>query len=618
MKISQTCKLIKKFVSGILVSLTIVTYSAAAPVSAQAANTTGTAITQSNASSIVVKVNDKVIALDDSKPYIDSNSKVMIPLVPVLKQIKSDTSVQVKGRSVIVKDSNISVRFNSGDEKVTANGKLVTLSTKPLVSGEKVFVPLEFFSEVLNELVDWDSTTQIVKISNTEKNTEDSLNKPLFYTKDKIIATKLDDYLNALQKSDNFHGSVLVAKDGNILLNKGYGMANFEQNIKNKSQTRFLIGSMTKQFTAMAIMQLEEKGLLSEQDKLSKYVPDFPHGDEITIYNLLTHTSGIKSLDRIPGFFNMKPEDLQNINAAINFFKNQPLDFKPGTEFEYSNSGYILLGYIVEKVSGMNYENYLNENIFKPLNMNNTGIGYIGKEKMYNSSGYQGYLDVVPISDELVIDGVHGAGNLYSTTEDLYRWNMALDTEKLVSKKTMDKMFSKYVEMYKGSDIYYGYGWMIADTKNGHEVFHGGNMLGFTSNIARYTDKGLSIIILTNAGYYNINPLTYTLSNIALGDNYSMPKARNIIKLDNTSLNKYVGKYEIEGIGNVFIKNEDGHLYFCQDGVEQKYELFPESQYKFFLRTLDGDITFDTNSNGQVTGIDITNFIGKYHGDRTN
>lgn len=611
--------MIKKCISGLLVSLTLVTYSAVTPVSAQMATTTGTAITATKASSIVVKVNDKVITLD-SKPYVDSNSKVMMPLVQVLKQIKSDATVQVKDGSTTIKGSNVNVRFNSGDENITVNGKAIALSAKPVISAGQVFVPLDFFSEALNELVDWDSSTQIVKISDMEKNTEDSLNKQLFYTKDKIIATKLDDYLSALQKSDNFHGSVLVAKDGNILLNKGYGMANFEQNIKNTSQTRFLIGSMTKQFTAMAIMQLEEKGLLSEQDKLSKYIPDFPHGDEITIYNLLTHTSGIKSLNELPGFLNMKPEDLQNINTAINFFKNQPLDFKPGTQFEYSNSGYLLLGYIVEKVSGMNYESYLNKNIFKPLNMNNTGIGYIGKEKMYNSSGYQGYLDVTPVSDEIIVDGVHGAGNLYSTTEDLYRWNMALDTEKLVSKKTMDKIFSKYVEMAKGSGIYYGYGWMIADGNNGHQVFHGGNVLGFTSNIARYTDKGLSIIILTNSGYYSINPLTYTLSNIALGNSYSMPKARNVVKLDNSILNKYVGKYQSKNMGTISVINEDGHLYYSSDGADQKYELFAEAQDKFFLRILDGDITFDRNSNGQVTGIEI-NMPGygvQYHGDKTN
>lgn len=612
--------MIKKCISGLLVSLTLVTYSAVTPVSAQAIDGTVTDITASKTSSIVVKINDKTVTLDQ-KPYVNSNSKVMMPLIPILKQIRSDAVLQVKGNNITIKGSNVNVTFKSGDEKVTANGKAITLSTIPIVNYGQVFVPLEFFSEAFNQLVDWDSTTQIVKISDMKKNTEDSFNKQLVYANDKIIAAKLDDYLTALQKSDNFHGSVLVAKDGNILLNRGYGMANFEQNIKNTSQTRFLIGSMTKQFTAMAIMQLEEKGLLSEQDKLSKYVPDFPRGDEITIYNLLTHTSGIKSLNEMPGFLNMKPEDLQNINTAINFFKNQPLDFKPGTQFEYSNSGYLLLGYIVEKVSGMNYESYLNKNIFKPLNMNDTGIGYIGKEKMYNSSGYQGYLDVTPISDEIIVDGVHGAGNLYSTTEDLYRWDMALDTEKLVSKKTMDKMFSKYVEMAKGSGVYYGYGWMIADGDNGHEVFHGGNVLGFTSNIVRYTDKGLSIIILTNSGYYTINPLTYTLSNIALGkNNYSMPKAKNVIKLDNSVLNKYVGKYKSKDMGSISITNEDGHLYYLADGANQKYELFAESQDKFFMRTLYGDTTFDKNSNGQITGItiDMPGYGMQYHGDKIN
>ncbi len=218
-------------------------------------------------------------------------------------------------------------------------------------------------------------------------------------------------------------------------------MANFEQSIKNTSQTTFPIGSMTKQFTAMAIMQLVEKGMINEQDKISKYIPDFPNGNDITIYNLLTHTSGLVIFNELPGFFTMKPEDLQNIDNVINLFKNKPLNFKPGTKFEYCNSDYLLLGYIVEKVIKMSYEDYLQKNIFKPLNMNDTGVSYKGKEKMYNSNGYSGYLDVFPVSDEIVLDGVHGAGELYSTTEDIYRWNRALNTDKLVNKATMGKYF---------------------------------------------------------------------------------------------------------------------------------------------------------------------------------
>lgn len=162
---------------------------------------------------------------------------------------------------------------------------------------------------------------------------------------------------------------------------------------------------------------------------------------------------------------------------------------------------------------------------------------------------------------------------------------------------------------------------MIADGDNGHEVFHDGNVLGFTSNIARYTDKGLSIIILTNSGYYTINPLTYALSNIALGkNNYSMPKAKNVIKLDDSILNKYVGKYKSTDMGNISITNEGGHLYYSADGTNQKYELFAESQDKFFMRILYGDTTFDKNSDGQVTGItiNIPGYGMQYHGDKIN
>lgn len=598
--------MIRKRIADLLVILVLVTSSTFTLPASVSASTTGTAIStvKQGTSEIVVKVNGNILKLDH-KPYLDSDSKVFIPLAPILKQIDNDAAIRIKGKNIIIKTSSLSINFNNMDKNIIVNGKLVKLSTAPILDNGQVFAPLEFISLILNELVDFDSDNNTVSIYDMERNTEEGLNKQLFYTKDKIIATKLDDYLTALQKSDNFHGSVLIAKDGDILLNKGYNMADFGQNIKNTPQTRFLIGSMTKQFTAMAIMQLEEKGLLSEQDKLSKYLPDFPHGDEITIYNLLTHTSGIKSLNEIPGFLEMKPEDLQNINIAINFFKNQPLDFKPGTQFEYSNSGYLLLGYIVERVSGMSYENYLEKNIFKPFNMNNTGIAYMGKQKMYNSNGYQGYLDVIPVSDEIVVDGVHGAGNLYSTTEDLYRWSAALSTDKLASKETMNKIFSKYVEMAKDSGIYYGYGWMVADGNNGHQIFHGGNVLGYTSDIAFYTDKGITIIILTNNGYYSINPLTYNLSNIVLGNRYDMPKARKVINIDSSALSKYAGKYGIENSGNILITNEGGHLYYSSDADSIKYELYAEGSDKFFLRILDGDITFDKNSQNEVTGMDI-------------
>lgn len=557
-------------------------------------------------SSITLQVKDKLISSTNAKPYINSKSKVMVPLLPILKEFDENAIVDLENGYVTVKFQEDNIEFYNGSKKVNLNGSDINLSVKPVVNKEDIFVPLEFFSKILNKLVGFDSDTNTVKVLNPQKNTEVYFNTPIKFTSDKATAIKLDDYLNRLQKTDNFSGSVLVAKGDTILLNKAYNMSNIEQGIKNTSQTTFPIGSVTKQFTSMAIMQLIEKGLINEQDKLSKYIPDFPNGDDITIHHLLTHTSGIVSFDRFPEspFITMKVDDLRNINNIINLFKDKPLNFKPGTKYEYSNSGYLLLGCIVEKVSNMSYEDYLKTYIFEPLNMNNTGMSYTGNEKNPISNPYQGYLDLYPIDDKATLNGTYGAGALYSTSEDLYRWSKALDTEVLVKKETLDKMFSKYADMYENDTVYYGYGLMIYDGENGHEVFHGGNTLGFTSNISKYTDKDLTIIILSNIGYYDRDSLTNVLADISLGNEYSMPRKKKVVKVDNKILSSYTGKYSSETLGDITITNEDGHLYY-QDQNNSKLEIFPESKNKFFFRVAKIELVFNTDEKGNVTDLDL-------------
>lgn len=607
----------KKTFSYLLISI-FITCSNATFVSAAQDTSDSTkstvAATAYQSDSIKVNFNGKSISVNRYDTYFDSNSKVMLPLTPVIKAIDTASNVSISGEYATITTNKDTIKVHSGDKNITLNGTSIDLSTKSFINNVEVFVPLQFFSEVLNKIVDFDSDTNTVNISDIQKNTETYFNNTSSLSSDKDISKKLDDYLTAEQKLYNFSGSVLVAKGGNILLDKGYNMSNFDQNIKNTPYTTFAIGSMTKQFTATAIMQLVEKGLINEQDEVSKYIPDFPNGDKITIDNLLTHTSGLA--DVTPTLLNMKLEDSKKVENIINLFKNKPLYFKPGTKFKYSNSGYILLGYIVEKVSGMSYADYLQNNIFKPLNMNHTGMGYNGPIKNYNSNGYTGYLDVSPISDKSSLNALYGAGALYSCTEDLYKWDRSLKEHKLLTEKTLDKMFSKHVAMSDGDDSeYYGYGWMIYDSPAGHEIFHGGNVLGFTSNIERIPDKDLTIIILSNIGYYHVNSINNALINICLGYKYEMPKAKEVIKLDDTLLNSYVGEYSFETLGNVSITNEDGHLYVNFTGLP-KYEMFPESKNKFYLRSFDVTLTVNTNEKGQVTSIDLYQLGGKYSGSK--
>lgn len=300
----------------------------------------------------------------------------------------------------------------------------------------------------------------------------------------------------------NFCGSVLVAQNGKVLLDKGYGMADITNKIANTSTTKFAIGSITKQFTSMSIVQLYAQGQLDIDDRLSKYFPDFLRGDEITLRNLLTHTSGIidflvlhSSLSELPS-----SED-----QVIKQLETRALIFDPGTQWSYSNSNYLILGYILQKVSGLSYYQYLSQNIFQPLSMNNTGIIFDNGQKTFSVIGYSAYPDGKPISEDtkaLSMDRiVYGAGCLYSTVEDLNLWDQALNTEQLLPKKYIDMIFTPYVTDKLTTN--YGLGWEIINDPNFGSVFrHGGAIDGFTAYNYRYVDKDITVIILTNLDRY--------------------------------------------------------------------------------------------------------------------
>lgn len=229
--------------------------------------------------------------------------------------------------------------------------------------------------------------------------------------------------------------------------------------------------------------------------------------------------------------------------------------------------------------------------------MSNTGICYGENNELYDATPYSGYLEVVPVDDELVLTQAYGAGNIYSTAEDLYRWDRALKTEQLVKKETLDKIFAEHVAISDG--VSYGYGWMITD--NGKQIMHGGNTFGFTSNIARYIDEDLTIIILTNNGYFDVSSLTESLANIVFKKDYKIPEAKKEIKIDNLELyDNYVGKYEFLNGAYIDIFKKDNKL-FAQVTGQDAFEIFPESNNKFFAKVFNASIEFKTNDRGEVT-----------------
>ena len=328
-------------------------------------------------------------------------------------------------------------------------------------------------------------------------------------TEDSLKSTQLSSYIDKYDVKNKFRGTVLVAKNGNILLNKGYGLADYSKKVANQSTTVFETASLTKQFTATAIMMLQESNLLNVKDTLNKYIPDYPNGSKITLNNLLTQTSGIVDYN---------PESLENNKSAFNpneiiaLFKNKPLEFKTGTEYKYSGSNYILLGYIIQKVSGMTYEEYIDKNIIKPLKLNSTGF-LENKDVIKNkASGY--HVDTKNGKLENVLDTEslfeYSAGGIYSTVGDLYTWQNALFGGKLISLSSVSKMMIPYFNTYG-----YGYGLIISKNADGDKlVGHDGSLPGYSTYIEKNMDKQSIIIILSNKDDYNVADMNLGLSKI--------------------------------------------------------------------------------------------------------
>jgi CubicO group peptidase (beta-lactamase class C family) len=323
------------------------------------------------------------------------------------------------------------------------------------------------------------------------------------------VAITIDEYLRDLTENQAFSGSVLIAKEGNILLNNGYGMADVENNKKNTSQTQFRIGSVTKQFTAMAVLILHMQKKIDIYEPVCSYIENCPDDwIEITIHQLLAHTSGIPDSWQF-----YKDKNIPNIsyepNEIIGWSKDAPLDFKPGNNFPYSNTNYLLLGYLIEEVSDKPYEVFLSDQIFEPLGMTDTG--YI----LENSNIAIGYslngFEAKYMNPSLA----YSAGGLFSTVEDLYRWDRSFYEETLVPRKLIKKIFNPFVPSPNYpyappyDHVHYGYGWFIGRRLDQDVAGHGGTYPGFRALIEHYPDDEISIIILSDLESSDISVTTF-------------------------------------------------------------------------------------------------------------
>ncbi|WP_299667221.1 serine hydrolase [uncultured Polaribacter sp.] len=315
-------------------------------------------------------------------------------------------------------------------------------------------------------------------------------------------AQKFDTEANRLMtdvfKENESGGIALVVKGGEVLYRKAFGMADMELDVKMTPENILRIGSITKQFTATAILKLMEEGKIDLQDDITKYIKDYPtQGHRITIEHLLTHTSGIKDITRMKTWTaELRRKHFTPIEK-INFFKNEPMDFIPGEQFKYNNSGYIILGYIIEIVSGKKYSEYIDENFFKPLEMNNSFYESTSDIVKNRAKGYQKQEGKYKNANFLDMSNPYAAGSLISTVDDLYKWNNAVFNYKIVSKSTLDKAHSSY-KLKNGELTGYGYGWDLNSIKNNKVILHGGAVSGYLAFSLYIPQKDIFVAVLSN------------------------------------------------------------------------------------------------------------------------
>ncbi len=407
------------------------------------------------------------------------------------------------------------------------------------------------------------------------------------------VSPRMDEVVQSYVRDKTFMGTVLVARGGDVLLSKGYGSANLEWNIPNTPATKFRLGSITKQFTAASILLLEERGKLKLDDPIKKYIPDAPASwDTITIFNLLTHTSGIPNFTSLPEY---KSLQLVETPAArtIAILRDKPLDFVPGEKMSYSNSGYIVLGYVIERISGVSYATFVADNIFKPLEMKDSGYDSNTAIIPRRAAGYTPS-PAGPVNAGFVHMSVpHAAGALYSTTEDLLRWEQGLFGGRLISAASLAKMTTPYK-----SDYALG---VTVQTANGRRVVqHGGGIEGFNTFLAYYPDTRLTVAVLANINGEVPGQIAAKLADVAFGRAVQTTSERTAIPLPVATLSKYVGTYELAPGAHMMIRLAGDHLTTQLTG-QQQIPLFAESETKFFMKVVDAQVEFFTDASGAVT-----------------
>ena len=400
-------------------------------------------------------------------------------------------------------------------------------------------------------------------------------------------AVEFDKIISEQFKPNESGCVALVAEKGKIIYEKAFGLADIQLNVPMRTEMVFRLGSISKQFTAISILQLMEKGKLALQDRIMTHIPDYPAiGEKITIEHLLTHTSGITNITGMKNFGDIKRNDLSTAEV-VNFFKNEPLEFEPGTKWSYSNSGYILLGYIVEKVSGLPFAKYLEENIFKPCQMTSSFLDDDSRIIKNRASGYAKKGDQTINAQFISMTIPHGAGGIVSTVGDLYRWNRALLSHKMVTNSTLEKAFTRY-KLSDGKETDYGYGWFFSNIQGIPTVEHGGGIEGFLTSSIYLPSKDLFVAVLSNSTGQSPEFVAAKLAGATVGKPYFYKET----VLDKSSAEAYVGVYENEEATLMNIKFEDDKM-FAEFPDGNRIQMKPYEKGKYFYHDFFSTMEFN-------------------------
>ena len=402
---------------------------------------------------------------------------------------------------------------------------------------------------------------------------------------------RMDEVVRSYVDSGKFMGSVLVARGDQVIFQKSYGYANLEWKIPNENDGKYRLGSITKQFTAACILLLEERGKLKTDDPVTRYYTAAPAAwDKITLHHLLTHTSGIPNFTSFPDYHSTQtlpttPE------KEIARFRDKPLDFQPGAKWDYSNSNYILLGYIIEKVSGMSYADFLQKNIFDKLGMKDSGIDSPHPVLAHRTAGYTPRPHGIENADFVDMSIPFAAGAIYSTTGDLLKWSLGLFGDKILKPESRAKMIKPYKQDY-------GYG-IASHLEAGHKIIeHGGGIDGFNTQISYYPDDKLTVIALSNLNG-PVGDVAKNLAAIAHNEPVTVPTERKAISVAPAILQGYVGEYIHDQV-TATVTIEANQLYI-QLTNQPRFPVFAESESRFFLKVVDAQLDFVKDGSGKVT-----------------